>query len=253
MERISSRKNQTVIHFRALGSDKAYRREKGLFLCSGEKLLKEALAAGASIDEILWGGEPSFALPEGINQKICPPDLIQYVSPLKNSPGPIFSAAIPLMSRETPLRSAVVLDGVQDPGNVGTVIRTAAAMGVDAVILVGPCADPWGPKTVRSTMGAVFRQRFLEMDITELRTLLNENAMRLYGALLSPEAQDIRDLDLKNTAVAIGSEGSGLSPELISLCDQKLVIPMEPGSESLNAAVAASLVMWEMYKSRGEG
>ena len=147
------------------------------------------------------------------------------------------------------LKNAIVLESVQDPGNVGTVIRTANAFGVDAVILTGVCADLYNPKTVRATMGAIFRQRVLELPLAELRAALDENGLPLYGAALSETARDFREIPLDKAAVAVGSEGNGLSTELLAICDGQLIIPMRPDSESLNAGVAASVIMWEM--SRG--
>lgn len=141
-----------------------------------------------------------------------------------------------------------MLESVQDPGNVGTVIRTANAFGIDAVILTGNCADLYNPKTVRATMGAIFRQRVLCRGVDELMPLLAGNGLALYGAALSARAADIRRVDVKNAAVAIGSEGSGLSAALLALCRGEVIIPMRPDSESLNAGVAASVVMWEMAR-----
>ena len=135
---------------------------------------------------------------------------------------------------------------MQDPGNVGTVIRTANAFGIDAVILTGDCADLYQPKTVRSTMGAIFRQTVLQMPLSELPAFLRGQGLPLYGAALAAEAEDVRALSLAHAAVAVGSEGKGLSGELLSLCEKKIILPMRPDSESLNAAVAASVLMWEM-------
>lgn len=253
MERITSRKNQIIAHLRRLGTEGAYRREQGLFLCDGEKLLKEALDFGALPETVLWDGEPKFELPVTVRQFSCPEELIAYVSPLKNSRGPVFSVRMRVHDLISPCACAMVLENVQDPGNVGTVIRTAAAMGIGAVILLGDCADLYNPKTVRSTMGGIFRQRVLETDEAGLIHFLNENGLRLYGAALSKGATDLRRVDTKRLAVAIGSEGQGLSESLLSRCEGQLIIPMEPGSESLNAAVAASVIMWELYrKNRGD-
>jgi TrmH family RNA methyltransferase len=146
------------------------------------------------------------------------------------------------------LSNAIVLENVQDPGNVGTVIRTANAFRIDAVILTGACADLYQPKTVRATMGAIFRQKVLRIEREYLGDFLRDQGLPLYGAALSDQAQDLRGLPLQHVAVAIGSEGQGLSRELLALCDGELIIPMNPDSESLNAAVAASIVMWEMAR-----
>ena len=249
MENITSRKNRIISHLKELSADKAYRSQTGEFVCDGEKTLKEALNYGAEISCILWGGEPSLIVPESIGQYTCPSELMQSVSPLKSSAGPVFSVKIPQKEAGgKPVSSALILESVQDPGNVGTVIRTADAMGTDVVILVGDCADLYNPKTVRATMGCIFRQTVVEMDVEELKDYVNQNELKLYGAALSENAQDIRKIDMKKTAVAIGSEGRGLSEELLKLCGGQLIIPMRPDCESLNAAVAASIVMWEMSR-----
>jgi TrmH family RNA methyltransferase len=97
-------------------------------------------------------------------------------------------------------------------------------------------------------MGAIYSERIIRMDIDSVAELIHSRGMKLYGAALSDRAKDIRELELKNAVVAIGSEGRGLSPQLLGLCDGELIIPMAPGSESLNAAVAASIVLWEMAR-----
>jgi TrmH family RNA methyltransferase len=175
---------------------------------------------------------------------------LQYVSPLKNTAGPVFSVKIREPLEKKPCSNAVVLENVQDPGNVGTILRTANALGIGRVLLLGDCADVYNPKTVRSSMGAVFRQPIEEIDPDGLKVFLQENGLALYGAALSDGSKDIREIEMQGLAVAIGSEGAGLSAELLALCGGQLIIPMERGCESLNAAVAASIVMWEIYKKR---
>ena len=135
-----------------------------------------------------------------------------------------------------------VIENLQDPGNVGTIIRSANAFDIDAVIMVGACADLYNPKTVRASMGAIFRQRVLKMSIDELDEFTRRQCLPLFGAALSDKAADNR------SAVAIGSEGRGLSRELLDICGGELIIPMNPHSESLNAAIAASVIMWEMSR-----
>lgn len=248
MEQIRSRKNQIISHFRRLAAEGAYRRETGEFLCDGEKLLREANESGAEVKTILWAEKPAFEVPGVSNQYCCPLELLQYVSSLKNSPGPVFSVGLASGTAEECPGPALVLENVQDPGNVGTVIRTANALGIKTLILVGSCADLYHPKTVRATMGAIFRQRVLETDVQGLKAYADRQGLGLYAAALREDAMDIRTLRLSQAAVCIGSEGSGLTEELLALCEGSLIIPMEPGSESLNAAVAASIVMWEMAR-----
>lgn len=245
MEQISSRKNAYIRHVRQLAADGAYRRERGEYVCDGMKTLREALRFGAKVTSILWKERAGKGVYPDAAQYVCPAELFDYASPMVNSPGPLFTVAIRGCHKTGKLRSALVLEGVQDPGNVGTVIRSANAFGIDAVILTGDCADLYHPKTVRSTMGAIFRQNVLEMETPSLGDFLHDQELPLYGAALAEDAVSIRGMDLRHTALAVGSEGRGLSAELLGICEKTVIIPMRPDSESLNAAVAASVLMWE--------
>ena len=248
METLSSRKNAHIRHLRELAADGAYRRASGEYLCDGIKTLREALRFGVEVRSVLWKerAETIEGL-DGPKQYLAPAELFDYASPMKNSPGPLFTLAIPAEA-EPVFERAILLENVQDPGNVGTVIRTAAAMGIETVLLCGACADVYSPKTARATMGAIFRERILHCTVEEARTLADQNGLKLYGAALSDRAADIRALSIRNAVVAIGSEGRGLSAELLKNCDGEMIIPMSAGSESLNAAVAAAIVLWEMSR-----
>ncbi|MCD7860446.1 MAG: RNA methyltransferase [Oscillospiraceae bacterium] len=244
METLTSRENELIRHVRLLGADRAARQTAGEFVCDGTKLLREALLHGTEITAALWASPPTADIPCA-RQYLVPPELLDYVSPLKSAADVVFTVKRRHWALAPPGR-ALVLETIQDPGNLGTILRTANALGMDSVVLTGACADPYSPKAVRATMGAVFRQRFYVMECTALRAYLTEHGVRLYGAALSPAATDIRSMDLRGAAVAIGSEGQGLSAELRALCDGELIIPMRGGCESLNAAVAAAIVMWEL-------
>ena len=240
METITSRKNPFVKRLRALGSESALRRETGETVLDGLKLLEEAVGCGAAVTGLAPGAEVLRA----------PGELVSYASPVMNSPGPVFSVRLP--RREAPERPelALVLEDVQDPGNVGTVIRTANAFGFDAVLLTGSCADPRSPRTVRASMGAAFRQCVLELTPEELGERLKTWGLPLFGAALGRGARDIREMPRGRAAVAIGNEGHGLSERLKGMCDALVIIPMAPGSESLNAATAAAVSMWELARER---
>lgn len=247
MERLTSRKNQYIQNLRKLGTDNGYREAQREYVLDGEKLLREAVECDAVITSVLWCEEEMFSVP-GAVEYIAPRELVEYASPLKNAPGPVFTVKIPEETLPENLEHVIILENVQDPGNVGTVIRTANALGIDAVLLTGACASPFGAKTARAAMGALFRQTVLEVSQDELRELLRNKGLILYGAALSPRASDVRTVPLKRCAVAIGSEGQGLSDALLAICDGEIIIPMRPGSESFNAGVAASILMWEMCR-----
>ena len=167
---------------------------------------------------------------------------------MANSPGPVFTVKIPENREDITPRNAIVLENVQDPGNVGTVLRTANALGIGAVVLTGACADLYHPKTVRATMGAIFRCRVWRCGAEELAALLRKSGLTLWGAALRGDTISLREARLERAAVAIGSEGRGLSEQLLALCDHTVKIPMSPRCESLNAATAASVLLWEMYQ-----
>lgn len=245
MNEITSRKNPLVVHMKKLGGDGDYRRQSGEFLCDGDKLLREALSYGADVTAVLFSGVKPEGLPADIPAYEVPRDLITAVSPLKTPQGVLFACRIPAPA-SSPITGGfhIILEGIQDPGNVGTILRTAGAFNVGSVILTGGCADPYNPKTIRASMGAIFRQPIVPAEIDDIRAL-KKSGLKIYGAALSEDSRDVRNVIFNNAAVAIGSEGRGLSRDLLDLCDEKIIIPMLPECESLNAAVAAAIVMWE--------
>ena len=250
MERLTSRKSAVIRAFRDLARSSAAREEKGLFLCDGQKLLQEALRSGVSVETVLWKENRAADLPPFPQEALLPADLFDYVSPMSNSPGPLFSVRMPSAPDLYKIRRVLALEELQDPGNVGTVLRTADAFGVDLVVLLEGCADLYAPKTVRASMGAVFRQAAVRMDAEAFVSFCREKNLPLWGAALTDTARDLRSLPLDPAAVLIGSEGHGLSRELLRACDGEIIIPMSGEAESLNAAVAAAIVMWEMQRSR---
>ena len=246
--RITSRKNDNIVHLKRLGADRSYRTETGLFYCDGEKLLIEAVKNGIGIDTVLTAQPLTVDLPAGARVFETDYSIIESVSPMKTPQKVVFSCKKPVPAPITAGGRYIVLEDMQDPGNVGTVLRTAGAFSMDAVILVGACADPYHPRTVRASMGAVFRVPFAELTVDDLRELKYKIGLRLIGAALSADSRDIRETDLSGAAVVIGSEGHGLSPEMLDLCDEKMIIPMDERCESLNAGVAAAIVMWEVFR-----
>ena len=243
MERITSRSNPTVRFLKQLGADAGLRASEGMMLCRGRKLLAEALSAGLKVDTVVFAGDTAPDAP-GAKLISVPADLLDHIS--KGEPELLFSCRIPESGGA--VGSAVVLEEVQDPGNVGTVLRTAAAFGADTAILVGATADPYGPKALRAAMGAAFRINIIKTDIEGLAGTLEDNGLTLYAAVLSDDASDIRELErAPRMALAVGNEGHGLSDEMTALCSKKIMIPMREGTESLNAAAAAAVALWELF------
>ena len=247
MKTITSRKNPVAMHLKKLGNSRAYREERGEFLCDGIKLLEEAVSSGIEIVSVITSNEIPLALPSNTAIYNADRELIDSLSPLKNSQDTLFSCKTPpnYMDGHSEFKGThILLDGMQDPGNVGAIIRTADAFNIDSVILTEGCADPFNPKTIRASMGAIFRQRINNVTMAELLAL-KESGTRFVGAAQGEDCLDIRSVRPDDAIIAIGSEGQGLSSDVLSLCDEKITIPIAPQCESLNAATAAAIIIWQ--------
>ncbi len=251
METITSRANPLCAHLRKLAASASYRRERGEFLCDSPKLLEEALRWRAALRTVVCtAGTALPELPAEVRRVQVPEDVMRSVSPARTPQGVLSVCAMQDSALPEKLdgRRYVVLDGVQDPGNVGTILRTADAFWAEGLFLVNDCADLFNPKTVRASMGAVFRCPVWACTAEELGGLLAKSGLPLYGAALRDDTADIRGADYARAAVAIGSEGRGLSREVLALCGQTVKIPMSGHCESLNAAAAAAVLLWEMAR-----
>ena len=251
MEKITSRKNPLITHIRKLSTDRGYRRECGEFLGDGVKLLEEAVKWDAPLTTVVVTEGTSLPnLSSQVRVVEVPEDVMSSISPMKAPQGALFLCRMLVGEQMKQLSGNryLVLDGLQDPGNVGTIWRTADALGADGLILVNGCADPWNHKTVRATMGACFRLKVHEVKGVELPALLERSGLALYSTALREDTVDLRDADLSRCAVVIGSEGKGVSDALLAMSKKTMKIPMRERCESLNAAAAAAVVLWEMTR-----
>lgn len=243
-----------MTRIRRLTASRSYRREQGLFLGDGAKLLEEALKWDAPLETVvLTEGIDAPALPGGVRLVQVPGDVMASISPMESPQGALFlcRTAETALPERLPGARYLVLDGVQDPGNVGTIWRTADALGADGLLLVNGCADPYGPKTVRASMGACFRLPVWEAGPEELCALLERSGLPLYATALQADTVSLEQAGLGRCAVIIGSEGRGVSQSLLDRSGQTIRIPMRSRCESLNAAAAASVVLWEMIRQGG--
>ena len=250
-EKIVSRSNPLVKRLRLLAASGDFRREQGQFLCDSPKLVEEALRWGAAVRTVVCTDPAALPdLPAGVDLVTVSREVMEAASPAKTPQGVLCVCDLPdtALPQRLDGRRYVVLDGVQDPGNVGTVLRTADAFGADGLILLPGCADPFSPKTVRASMGAIFRCPVWQCEPDELKDLLRTCGIALYGAALRQDTVDARTVCYDRAAIAIGSEGRGLSPKVLDLCDATVRIPMEQRCESLNAAIAAAVLLWEAYR-----
>lgn len=250
MEVITSRSNPLMAQIRKLNTAKSARRDQGLFVCDGPKLLGEALTWGAEITTVLHVPGRSPGPVPGARMVEAPEELLKSISTTQTPQGILFLCRLPELRPPALLagKRYLVLDQVQDPGNVGTIWRTADAFGADGLLLLPGCTDPFSPKAVRASMGACFRLPVWELGQEALPGALKRAGLPLYAAALREDTGDVRRMDLSRCAVVIGSEGRGVSPEILALCSGTLKIPMRTRCESLNAAVAAAVVLWEMAR-----
>ena len=249
MERITSLKNPRVLMWRSL-KDRKGRRETGCFLVEGRKMVAEALASSFPVEAVLVDEArlDELALPDGVDVYALPEHVLASVCDTKTPQG--VAAVVRMAEPPRAGRRLVALDGVQDPGNVGTIIRTADAAGFDGVLLSGQCADAFSPKVLRATMGSVFRMNLRVTDDLpgELETLKAQGyavlSSQLDGEPFGAAAQTVGE----PFALVIGSEGSGVSDPVRQLATHRLALPMRGGAESLNAAVAAGIMMYGLMK-----
>ncbi len=249
-ETITSRKNPLLQHIRKLLSSRSYREKSGEFAADGVKLLAEAVKwAPDSLRTVLLTRDVQVALPSHVRVVELPDDLMAWISPMEAPQGALFTCALPGQEAFVPADRCLVLDGIQDPGNLGTILRTADAMEIPVVLTPG-CADAYNHKTVRATMGAIFRSRPQWAEQERVTAACKEAGIPLYVTALTDRAVDLRQADLHRAALVIGSEGRGAGPYFLENADRELIIPMNPRCESLNAAIAAAMVLWEMRRRR---
>ena len=243
--RITGRKNPLLQQVRRLLSSRRERTAAGLFVADGTKLLCEAVKHWRGLDTVILSDGVDADVPETVRLIRVPGDVMESISPMQTPQGALFLCRLPEKTAFVPQKGMLLLDGIQDPGNLGTILRTADALQVPVVLLEG-CADPYNHKTVRASMGAVFRSPVMTATWQEVKSACAETGVPVAVTALTDRARDLRQAPLKDMAVVIGSEGQGVRQEILDAADGELIIPMNPDCESLNAAIAAAIVMWQM-------
>lgn len=272
-EVITSRQNRTVVEVAKL-ADRRERETTGRFRFDGVKLLLEAIANGVEMPVVLLRQSNAGRIAERVRATAgralgdCCGRLLTLsdgvfdkISEEKSPEGVICVAKDIDKSQKIvtiyndgkiPGRdeTVVLLESVRDPSNIGAIIRSAAAIGVHRLILSDDCADIYNPKAVRASMGTLFGQRIDRTgDLPAVIRQLRENGRRFYAAALDPGAMRLGSFPVARAdCVVIGNEGHGLSREVLDACDRRVFIPMSGRAESFNAAVAASILMWEFAK-----
>ena len=245
MERITARKNPLLQQVRKLLSSRKERETTGLFVADGTKLLAEAVKWWPGLHTVILSDGVEADLPDHVRVVSVPKDVMESISPMQAPQGALYLCRLPEKKAFVPQPGMLLLDGIQDPGNLGTILRTADALQIPVALLEG-CADPYSHKVVRASMGAVFRTQPVQTTWEQVKTACAEAGIPVAVTALSDRAEDIRSAKLGAMAVVIGSEGQGVRKEILESAQAELIIPMNPNCESLNAAIAAAIVMWQM-------
>ena len=250
-DRISSTKNEVIKKYRKLCESKRERTKSGLFVLEGARLVSDCIENGIIPQNIFIeeGCEEKYS-EELCSEKSC--IISKEVSKsISQTVTPQGIYAICELPPKKPIEQfdgdkLIILDDLQDPGNLGTIIRTADAFGLP-LALCG-CCDEFSPKTVRSAMGSVFRTVMYSDTFENTVSHLHSRGIKVYPSVVDSSARSVLDADMTSCAVVIGNEGSGISHEHIAMCDEGFNIKMKGTINSLNAAMAAGIIIWELSR-----
>ncbi len=263
MTAITSPENHLIKQMKRLLSSRRARCESGLFVVEGARLVCEAAAENIPLDTLLYteqgrrrlGEDRPSVLTAAKRCYLIDDAVAKKISDTQNPQGVFAICSFQLTKHALPEKiscGALVLSSLQDPGNVGTILRSADAFGISMVIMSPDCPDPGAPKVLRASMGAAFRVPMAVADPYLAVEFLKSQNIRVCAAALNENSKPIHAVNLANSAVVIGNEGAGLPASLIARCDESVVIPITPGCESLNAAMAATIFCYEMRRATGE-
>ena len=238
---IESVNNEKVKYWTKL-NDKKYQEQEKLFLIEGKYLVEEAFNAGLLEEIILLEGEDfNFS-----NKTYVSENVMKKITNLTNIPS-IIGVSSMLRSREIK-GNVLLLDGVRNPGNLGTIIRSSEAFGIDTIVLGNDCCSIYNPKVLRATEGLIYHINIIKEDLLNIIPTLKRDGYTVYAT----DVEDGKRLGTfsfpKNVAVIMGNEGAGVSESVKNCCDEFLYIDMSPTCESLNVAIATSIILYELYK-----
>ncbi len=260
MRQITSKENPSVKELAKLYASARCRRESGRFVLEGVRLVVDALENSIPIRTLFVTGEgirrlgdrfaalaaaagETLLLADSLGARVG--DTLHPQGVFAVCEGALTSEALP---KDFP-RGCLILSSLQDPGNVGTILRSAAAFGPTDVILSADCPDPASPKVLRAAMGV--RRAFLTHDVVDTIGELRSRGTAVFAAALGTESVPVDEVTLAGAAVVIGNEGRGLAENVIAACDKSVILPIAEGCESLNAAMAAAVFAWELSRAAG--
>lgn len=251
MKRIESTQNSLVKHWKKLVTTRKERDKFTEFLVEGFHLTEEALKKKELIKSLIV--REGVDIPAGWNVDDVPmysvtAAVAKEISETEHSQGIFAHCAQPEFSEDDHQQwtKLLLIDAVQDPGNIGTMIRTASASGIDAVVLGKGCADPFNPKTVRSAQGSHFQIPVVRGELEEWTTQLKERNIPLFGTALI-NSTPVHEVEIQEAfALIVGNEGSGVDPVLLQKTDRNLMVPLYGEAESLNVAVATGILLYSL-------
>ena len=248
MEIITSLENKKIKYINKL-KNKKFRDEEGVFVIETKHLVEEAYKSGFLTELYLVDTniESNILEDDKINKYQITKEIMNKISSLESP-----SAYLGLVKKLPTINYGnrlLILDNIQDPGNLGTIIRSAVAFNLDTLILSNDCVDLYNDKTIRSSEGMLFKLNILRKDLNTFLTELKNNNYTIYGTDVVNGSIVGQIKFPKKYAIIIGNEGKGLKSTLKNLVDQNIYIPMSFNAESLNAGIAASIIMYEMSKN----
>ena len=254
---ITSKDNDLIKNIKKL-KEKKHRDETNSYIIEGIKIIEEAIDENADIEKIVVCNEINEEFSKELLYKIAKYDVI-YVSKnvfklLTDVTNPQGILAVISKKQNTLVDFTkdfyLILDNIQDPGNMGTILRTADSINLNQIIIRQGSVDCYNPKVVRATMGAIFRVNIVESkDMVKTIKELKKHKIKIYATDLKTE-KNIYSADYKKSAVIIGNESNGVSEELLDLADEKIKIPMLGKTESLNAGVATGIILYEVVRKK---
>lgn len=256
---ITSKDNDFIKHVKKL-KEKKYREEYGEFIVEGIKMIEEAILENAIIKNIIICDDckTQSSIPNELLYEIAKYNCIYVTEKIFNfitdvsNPQGILAIIDKSGNKETQIdfkeNLFLILDNIQDPGNMGTILRTADSIGLRQILVSKGTSDPYNPKVVRSTMGAIFRVKVIECEeLAKTLKELKKHKIKIYATDLKTD-KSIYDVSYNKVGIVIGNEANGVSNEILELADTKIKIPMKGKTESLNAAVATGVILYEAIR-----
>lgn len=260
---ITSKDNETIKHIKKL-KEKKYREEYQEFIVEGIKMIEEAIKENANIKSIIICDDckTQGAIPNELMYEIAKKNCIYVDEKIFSTITDVINPQGIMAVIEKPDNKKqeidytqdvyLILDNIQDPGNMGTILRTADSLDIKQIIVSKGTADVYNLKVVRSTMGAIFRVKVIEVeDLTKTIREMKKNKIQVCATDLQTD-KSIYDIDYHKTAIVIGNEANGVSAKVLELADIRIKIPMIGKTESLNASVATSVILYEAYRKIGK-